>query len=73
MQVDIKEIKEYLELSGLKQKVVAEKSGMGEAQLCMALQGKRKFEAGEYAGICNVLGVSMTKFIKPRIPEKEVV
>ena len=46
---------------------------MGETQFCMALQGKRKFETGEYAGICNVLGVPMTKFIKPRIPEKEMV
>lgn len=73
MQVDVKEIKEYLERSGLKQKVVAEKSGMGEAQFCMALQGKRKFEAGEYAGICNVLGVPMAKFIKPKMLEKEVV
>lgn len=73
MQVDVKEIKEYLEQSGLKQKVVAEKSGMGEAQFCMALQGKRKFEAGEYAGICNVLGVPMAKFIKPKLPDgKEV-
>jgi transcriptional regulator with XRE-family HTH domain len=73
VRVDVKEIKEYLEHSGLKQKVVAEKSGIGEAQFCMALQGKRKFEAGEYAGICNVLGVPMTKFIKPRLPDiKEV-
>lgn len=73
MRVDIKELKDYIEHSGLKQKAVAERSGMGEIQFCMVLQGKRKFEAGEYAGICNVLDVPMTKFIKPRLPDgKEV-
>lgn len=56
-----------------KQKAIAEKSGLDESKLCMSLQGKRKLEAGEYANICSVLGVPMTMFVKPKIPEKEVV
>lgn len=78
MSVDAGEIKSYIERSGLKQKVVAEKSGLDEYKLCMSLQGKRKLEAGEYANICSALGVPMTMFVKPRLPdshenEREVV
>lgn len=50
-----------------------QKSGLDESKLCMSLQRKRKLEAGEYANICSVLGVPMTMFVKPRVPEKEVV
>lgn len=34
--------------------------------------GKRKCEVGEYASICEALGVNVDRFIKkkPRIPEK---
>lgn len=71
MVVDVYEIRDFLEKSGLKQKAVAEKSGMNEAKLCMALQGKRKLEAGEYAGLCNALHVPMSRFIKPRTPSEK--
>ena len=73
VDIDVNEIKLYIERSGFKQKAIAEKSGLDEAKLCMSLQGKRKLEAGEYAHICGVLGVPMTMFVKPKIPEKEVV
>ena len=69
MVVDVNEIKAFLEKSGLKQKAVAERSGMDEVKLCMALQGKRKLEAGEYAGLCSALRVPMARFIKPRMPD----
>ena len=68
VDIDARDIKEYIERSGLKQKAVAEKSGLDESKLCMSLQGKRKLEAGEYANICSVLGVPMTMFVKPRMP-----
>lgn len=66
VDVDVIEIKAYIERSGFKQKAVAEKSGLDEYKLCMSLQGKRKLEAGEYANICSALGVPMTMFVKPR-------
>lgn len=71
MFVDVQEMKSYIETCGLKQKAIAEKSGLDESKLCMSLQGKRKFEAGEYADVCKVLKVSMTRFIKPRKPDKK--
>ena len=73
VDIDVNEIKLYIERSGFKQKAITEKSGLDESKLCMSLQGKRKLEAGEYANICSVLGVPLTMFVKPKIPEKEVV
>ena len=72
MTVDVNAIKAYIENTGLKQKAIAKKAGLDESKLCMALQEKRKLEAGEYATICKALGVPMTKFVKPRLPNKEV-
>lgn len=68
MAVDVREIKLYIERSGLKQKAIAEKSGLDESKLSMSLQGKRKLEAGEYANICSALGVPMTMFVKTKLP-----
>ncbi|MCD8046212.1 MAG: helix-turn-helix transcriptional regulator [Clostridiales bacterium] len=73
MTVDVAEMKAYIESAGYKQKAIAEKIGMGEANLCQALLGKRKLEAGEYAGICNAIGVPMSKFIHPQMPEETAV
>ena len=64
MFLDFAELKSYIDSSGIKQKSLAEKAGLGEVKLSMSLQGKRKLEAGEYAGICNALNVPMTKFMK---------
>lgn len=66
MEVNVSKIKMYIENSGLKQKAVAEKSGLDNYKLCMSLLGKRKLEAGEYANICSVLGVPMTMFVEPK-------
>ena len=64
MILDLMALKDFIDKSGLKQKVIAEKSGVSEVQLCLILQGKRKCEVGEYASICNALGVKVDKFIK---------
>jgi transcriptional regulator with XRE-family HTH domain len=66
MFVDVQEMKRYIESLGIKQKTVAENSGLDETKLCLSLQGKRKFEAGEYASVCKALNLPMTKFIKPK-------
>ena len=70
MTVDFNEIRDYFKNNGIKQKVIAERSGIGEAKLSLILQGKRKLEAGEYAGLCSALNVPMNTFVKPRMPEE---
>lgn len=72
MFLDFMELKKYIDKSGLKQKAIAEKSGIPEVQLCLILQGKRKCEVGEYASICEALGVKVDRFIKKKskLPEK---
>lgn len=62
--LDFQKLKDYIEESGYKQKSIAEKSGVHEVRLCLILQGKRKCEVGEYASICDALGVNMNRFIK---------
>ena len=75
MVLDFMELKDFIDKSGLKQKAIAEKSGVPEVQLCLILQGKRKCEVGEYASICDALGVKVDRFIrkKPRMPDKTKV
>lgn len=69
-EVDISELKRYIHNIGVKQKSIAQRSNMSEARLSLILQGKRKCEAGEYASICKSIGVSVNKFLKPKLPEK---
>lgn len=69
--VNVQEIKEYIDSSGMKQKAVAERAGLDECKLSLSLLGKRKLEAGEYAGICMALGVPMDKFLRPRALEEK--
>ncbi len=70
MIFDYVALKTYISALGIKQKVVAEKANIDERKLCLIIQGKRKCEAGEYANLCNALGVEPNKFMKPRMPEK---
>lgn len=69
--VNVQEIKDYIERIGIKQKAIAEKAGIDESKLSLSLAGKRKLEAGEYAGICLAINVPMDKFLKPRSPDKK--
>lgn len=66
MFLDYAAMKKYIEEKGLKQKKIAENSGIPEVQLCMILQGKRKCEVGEYASICKSLGVGPSEFIRSK-------
>lgn len=69
--LDIDGMKNYIDDSGLKQKTVARKAGLDEVKFCLVLQGKRKLEASEYANICKAMGVPMSRFLKPRMPDAE--
>lgn len=62
--VDVPALKLFIEVSGFKQKVVAEKAGLDESGFTKLLKGRRRIEAGEYAGICDAIGVPMERFIK---------
>lgn len=65
MILDIVELKRYIEERGIKQKYIAKKSSIPEPKLSMILNGKRKCEVGEYASICNALGVEFQRFVRP--------
>jgi len=64
-------IKEYIDKQGIKKKHVAEKAGMTENALHLALNGKRKLLADEYVSICRALGVSYDRFIKKTDDSKQ--
>lgn len=70
-EVDTEAIKVFIREIGLKQKVISQRCGIPEVRLSLILQGKRKCEAGEYASLCNELGVNPNKFMKPRLPDKQ--
>lgn len=57
-------IKTYIEFQGLKQIVVAKRSGLSTQALNDILNERRKIEATEYFAICKALGVSTEYFEK---------
>ncbi len=65
LEIDTNKMKRVIEESGLKQKYVSERIGMTETQFSLAISGKRRFKAGEYANVCKVLGIPMDEFLKP--------
>ena len=67
LEIDANKMKRVIEKSGLKQKYVSERIGMTETQFSLAISGKRRFEAGEYANVCKVLGVPMNEFLKVKV------
>ena len=73
MIFDYTGLKSYIEDLGIKQKCISQKSGVPEVQLSLILQGKRKCEVGEYASICEALGVKIDKFIVNKLitPDKQ--
>ena len=74
MILDIVKLKRYIEQSGIKQKFISEKTGIPEPRLSLILNGKRKCEVGEYASICNILGVEFQYFVTSQTtPDKEVI
>ena len=62
-EVDIELMRDFIRNSKIKQKDLARKSGIAECKLSFSLNGKRKFEAGEYASVCKSLGVRLDDFI----------
>ena len=72
LEVGLK-IKKYLEDHGISQTYVSKKTGIERPKLNLALNGNRRLTFAEYEKICYVIGVNTDKFLRPRMPEKEVV
>lgn len=67
-----KEIKDYIEEAGLKQKKVAEDAGIKKQTLNDILNERRKVEATEYFLLCKALNVPLEYFaLRLREQEKE--
>lgn len=55
-------IANYIDEKGIKQKFLAEKTGLSCEAMSNMLNGKRKLEVDEYAKICETLNVSFDFF-----------
>lgn len=51
-------LKLYIDRNGLKQKAIAEKSGLTENQISQILNGKRGISADELEIICNAMNAN---------------
>lgn len=56
-------IKQYLEDNGIKQKYIAEKTGIQENKLSLTLNGQRIMTADELIKIIYVLNLDANKFV----------
>lgn len=60
----IDNIAKYIKDNGIKQRMIAEKTGIGECALSAILTRKRKLSADEYEKICVVLKKDPNFFMK---------
>ena len=51
IEVDVPKIRNRIETLGIKQKTIADRTGISESKLSLSLQEKRKLSVGEYASI----------------------
>lgn len=72
MNVGLK-IKKYLDENGISQAYVGKKAGLNLAKLNLALNGNRKITLEEYALICGALKVNTDFFLKPKLPDEEIM
>lgn len=66
-------IKKYLDENGISQAYVGKKAGLNLAKLNLALNGNRKITLEEYALICGALKVNTDFFLKPKLPDEEIM
>lgn len=60
---DNAKMKEFILNQGLKQKKVAEISGMPESTVSLILAGKRKCSVEEYVSLCTAICVPIGEFL----------
>jgi transcriptional regulator with XRE-family HTH domain len=64
LEVDVLKIKNKIDDLGIKQKTIADRTGISESKLSLSLQEKRKLSVGEYASICIFLKADFKEFLK---------
>jgi len=58
-------VKKYINESGMKQGVIAERAGLSAQAMSAMMNGKRKMYADDLEELCRVLGVDVGLFIYP--------
>ena len=66
-------IKAYLDENGISQAYVGKREVLNLAKMNLALNENRKLTLEEYALICGALKVNTDFFLKPRLPNEEVM
>ena len=64
LEVDVLKIKNKIDDLGIKQKTIADRTGISESKLSLSLQEKRKLSVGEYASLCIFLKADFKEFLK---------
>ena len=64
IEVDVPKIRNKIETLGIKQKTIADRTGISESKLSLSLQEKRKLSVGEYASICIFLRAEFKDILK---------
>lgn len=64
IEVDVPKIRNKIETLGIKQKTIADRTGISESKLSLSLQEKRKLSVGEYDSICIFLRAEFKDFLK---------
>lgn len=64
-----KRIKEYLKSNGIKQKFLADKTGLTTMVISDICNNGRKIDIVEYYKICKALNVPMETFIESEVEE----
>ena len=62
--LEVLKIKNKIDDLGIKQKTIADRTGISESKLSLSLQEKRKLSVGEYASICIFLKADFKEFLK---------
>lgn len=64
IEVDVLKIRNKIDDLGIKQKTIADRTGISESKLSLSLQEKRKLSVGEYASLCIFLNADFKEFLK---------
>lgn len=60
-------IKDIIKERGLQYKFVCEKLGLEQVKFSQCMNGKRKFQVGEFLAVCKFLGLNLNDFEGCRI------
>ena len=55
-------IKDIIKERGLQYKFVCEKLGLEQVKFSQCMNGKRKFQVGEFLAVCKLLGLNLNDF-----------